>query len=75
MTKKKKYALAAGALALLLTYLSFYSVRETEFALVTQFGRPVRTVSNAGLHVKWPFQSILWFDRRLRIYNPRPSES
>jgi membrane protease subunit HflC len=49
-------------------------VRETEFALVTQFGRPVRTVANAGLHVKWPFQSILWFDRRLRIYNPRPSE-
>ena len=74
MTKKKKYALAAGVFALLLAYLSFYSVRETEFALVTQFGRPVRTVSNAGLHVKWPFQSILWFDRRLRIYNPRPSE-
>src|SRR5271157_6168797 len=74
MTKKKQYALAAGAFALLLTYLSLYSVRETEFALVTQFGRPVRTVANAGLHVKWPFQSILWFDRRLRIYNPRPSE-
>ena len=74
MTTKKKYALATGAFALLLTYLSLYSVRETEFALVTQFGRPVRTVSNAGLHVKWPFQSILWFDRRLRIYNPRPSE-
>ena len=74
MTTKKKYALAAGAFALLLTYLSFYSVRETEFALVTQFGRPVRTVANAGLHMKWPFQSILWFDRRLRIYNPRPSE-
>jgi membrane protease subunit HflC len=29
---------------------------------------------NAGLHVKWPFQSILRFDRRLRVYNPRPSE-
>jgi len=71
---KRKYILAAGALALLLTYLSLYSVRETEFALVTQFGRPVRTVASAGLHVKWPFQSILWFDRRLRIYNPRPSE-
>jgi membrane protease subunit HflC len=49
-------------------------VRETEFALITQFGRPVRTVSDAGLHVKWFYQSILRFDRRLRIYNPRPSE-
>jgi modulator of FtsH protease HflC len=74
MTTKSKYLWIGGALALLLIYLSFYSVRETEFALVTQFGRPVRTVADAGLHVKWPFQSILWFDKRLRIYNPRPSE-
>jgi modulator of FtsH protease HflC len=73
MTTKRTYVVAAGV-ALLLLYLSLYSVRETEFALVTQFGRPVRTVANAGLHAKWPFQSILWFDKRLRIYNPRPSE-
>jgi membrane protease subunit HflC len=70
----KKYFIVAAALGSLLLYLSLYSVRETEFALVTQFGRPVRTVSSAGLHAKWPFQSILWFDKRLRIYNPRPSE-
>ncbi len=74
MTTTNKYIAAAAGALLLLVYLSFYSVRETEFALVTQFGRPVRTVADAGLHVKWPFQSILWFDRRLRIYNPRPSE-
>ena len=41
---------------------------------MTQFGRPLYTVSDAGLHMKWPFQSVAWFDRRLRIYNPRPSE-
>src|ERR1700722_14410891 len=73
MTTKRTYLVAAGV-GLLLLYLSLYSVRETEFALVTQFGRPVRTVADAGLHAKWPFQSILWFDKRLRIYNPRPSE-
>jgi membrane protease subunit HflC len=71
---QSKYFWISGAVALLLIYLTFYSVRETEFALVTQFGRPVRTVADAGLHAKWPFQSILWFDKRLRIYNPRPSE-
>jgi membrane protease subunit HflC len=49
-------------------------VRETEFVLVTQFGRPVRTVTEAGFNVKWPFQSAIYFDRRLRVYNPRPSE-
>jgi membrane protease subunit HflC len=74
MTQQKKIRIAAVAGGLLLVYLMFYTTRETEFALITQFGRPVRTVVNAGLHVKWPFQSILRFDRRLRVYNPRPAE-
>jgi membrane protease subunit HflC len=74
MTYKKKYAWLAAAVVAVIAYLSFYTVRETEFALITQFGRPVRTVFDAGLHIKWFYQSILRFDRRLRIYNPRPSE-
>jgi len=74
MTRKTKILAAAIATGLLLVYLTFYTTRETEFGLITQFGRPVRTVVNAGLHVKWPFQSLLRFDRRLRVYNPRPSE-
>jgi membrane protease subunit HflC len=74
MTRQKKILAAALAGGLLLVYLTFYTTRETEFALITQFGRPVRTVVSAGLHVKWPFQSILRFDRRLRVYDPRPSE-
>ena len=73
--KYKKYYPAAGAIAaLLLIYLTFFSVRETDFVLVTQFGRPVRTITDAGLHMKWFFQTNLYFDKRLRIYNPRPSE-
>jgi membrane protease subunit HflC len=71
----RKYYPAAGIAAILiLAYLTFFSVRETEFVLVTQFGRPVRTVTEAGLNVKWPFQTAIYFDRRLRAYNPRPSE-
>jgi membrane protease subunit HflC len=71
---RKYYPAAAAVAILLLCYLAFFSVRETEFVLVTQFGRPVRTVTDAGLNVKWPFQTALYFDRRLRTYNPRPSE-
>ena len=71
----RKYYPAGGALAaILLLYLTFFSVRETEFVLVLQFGRPLYTVTDAGLHAKWPFQSAMYFDRRLRVYNPRPSE-
>ena len=63
-----------GAAALLLVWFSFYTVRETEFVLVTQFGKPLYTADGAGLHFKWFFQTANYFDRRLRIYNPRPSE-
>ncbi len=71
----RRYQLA-GIIAgvLLLLWLSLFTVTETEFAIVTQFGRPVRTIIAAGLYAKLPFQGVLRFDRRLRVYNPRPSE-
>ena len=65
---------AIVAAALLLFWLSVFTVPETGFAIVTQFGRPVRTITNAGLQAKLPYQGVLRFDRRLRVYNPRPSE-
>jgi membrane protease subunit HflC len=71
----RKYAPAAGVLlALLFLWQTFYAVRETEFVLITQFGKPMYTVTDAGLHMKWFFQSCTFFDKRLRVYNPRPSE-
>jgi membrane protease subunit HflC len=71
---KKYYPLAAVVAVVFFLWLSFFTVRETEFVLVTQFGRPVYTVTDAGLSMKWFFQTTNYFDRRLRIYNPRPSE-
>lgn len=68
----RNIGLAAGAAVLV--WLSVFTVPETEFAIVTQFGRPVRTITDAGLHAKLPYQTVLRFDRRLRVYNPRPSE-
>ena len=71
---RKHTAVLAGLAAVVFLWLTFFSVRETEFVLITQFGRPLYTVSEAGLHVKWFFQSSNYFDKRLRVYNPRPSE-
>ena len=71
---RKYYPLAAVVAVVIFLWLSFFTVRETEFVLVTQFGRPVYTVNEAGLSMKWFFQTANYFDRRLRIYNPRPSE-
>ena len=75
MHSYKKYLPGAIVLAVVvLGFRTFFAVKETEFVLVTQFGRPLYAISNAGPHAKWPFQSATYFDRRLRIYNPRPSE-
>ena len=74
LTEKKYLQVLLLLTALILGYRTFFTVNETEFTLVTQFGRPLYTVGGAGLHFKWPFQSATYFDRRLRIYNPRPSE-
>lgn len=61
-------------LAAALLWRTFYTVTETEFVLVTRFGRPVSTATEAGLHFKWPFDSLTVFDRRLRVYDPAGSE-
>jgi membrane protease subunit HflC len=72
LKQRWRWLVAAGILVF--AYLTFYTVRETDFVLVTQFGKPLYTVSDAGLHMKWFFQTANYFDRRLHVYNPRPSE-
>ena len=71
-----RYRTALILLALLLlAWSTLFTVRETEFALVTQFGKPVRTVTEAGLNAKAPLlHQVKLFDRRLRVYNPPRSE-
>ncbi len=48
----------------------FYTVDQTELALVLQLGKPVRTVFEPGLHMKTPFaQQVLFFDNRVLEYD------
>ncbi|HUN39712.1 MAG TPA: protease modulator HflC [Acetobacteraceae bacterium] len=45
---------------------SVYTVDQTEQALITQFGEPVRVVTQPGLHFKKPFvQTVILFEKRL----------
>jgi membrane protease subunit HflC len=62
------------AIALGLVWASTYTVSETDLVIVTLFGRPTRSITDSGLHAKWPFESILRFDRRLMVYDPGSSE-
>lgn len=58
--------LAALIVALVLGFATLFTVGQTEQALVTEFGKPVRVVDVPGLHVRIPFvQSVITYDRRL----------
>lgn len=71
----KPWMQAGGILlAALFGWNSFFVVPETETAIVTLFGKPTRTIREAGLWFKWPIQELLRFEKRLLVYNPRPSE-
>jgi modulator of FtsH protease HflC len=65
-----------GALLLLLAGIGLvcYTLGEGELAIVTQFGRPVAVVRAPGLHVKWPWQTLMRLDGRLQSFNPQAAE-
>jgi membrane protease subunit HflC len=71
---KREYGkIIAGTLLLIVLFLAtmvFYTVDETEYAVVTQFGNPVSTVSQPGLRIKLPdpVQSVQKFDKRIQVY-------
>jgi membrane protease subunit HflC len=55
----------------------FFAVDQTEFAIVTRFGDPVRTCIQPGLGVKWPWpiDQVVRFDNRLMVLqSPGPDE-
>jgi membrane protease subunit HflC len=64
------------AIGLLLLNSIFFQVSETEQVVITQFGKPVRVIRDAGLFAKIPdpVQSVRRFDKRLLIYDVKPSE-
>ena len=63
-------------LFLFLLNLVIYKVDTTQYAVVTQFGNPVRTVLEPGLKVKLPepIQIVQRFDNRIQIYEAEPLE-
>lgn len=55
---------------------SFFTVHQTQKALVLQLGDPIDNVYGPGLHFKLPFiQNILYFDARILDYDARSTEA
>ena len=58
------------ALAFIASTLVFFQVDTTEYVIVTQFGNPVRAITEPGLFAKLPdpAQSVIRLNNRLRLY-------
>jgi len=58
-------------------YLISFQVRETESALVTRFGQPVRTITKPKLCFKFPapIERVHRFDSRLQVFQADLSET
>jgi len=60
---------------LFLANLSLFIVDETRQAIVLQFGKPIRAISEPGLSWKIPFiQNVVFFEDRLLVYDAAPTE-
>jgi len=53
-------------IAALLAYLTLFTVSQTQQALLLEFGRPKRVITEPGLQYKIPFiQNVVFFDKRI----------
>lgn len=60
----------------ILSGLCCYTVKNYEVVIITQFGKPVRTIKKAGLHLKLPgmIEQVNRFDRRVGVFETAPTQ-
>ncbi|UCF95208.1 MAG: protease modulator HflC [Desulfobacterales bacterium] len=62
-------------LLLIALYSAFYTVDQSEQAILVQLGHPADGTIGPGLHIKIPFiQKVVFFERRLLDYDAPPTE-
>lgn len=55
--------------------MTLFTVDETRLVIITQFGKYIKTVDEAGLHLKIPLmQTVHYFDKRCLEYDAAPAE-
>jgi len=77
--KRKALNITVGILLVIIfgLWLFVFQVRRSEIALVTTFGNPTRTITNAGPYLKWPWpiQRVYTFDQRIQNFQPVLAET
>lgn len=63
-----------GILVLIVLSSALFTVDQTQQAVVTQFGKPIREIIEPGLKIKVPIiQQVVNFDKRLLQWDGRPT--
>ncbi len=57
------FAAALGIVVLILLFTCFFTVHQTDQAIVVAFGEPIRVVEEPGLHFKKPWQDTIVYPR------------
>ena len=72
----KKLTIIIVVLVAIILLTTVFKVDVTEQVVILQFGKPVRTIQNPGLHFKLPtpIQNAVFFDKRLLEYDVQPAE-
>ena len=66
MTIKAKIAGFVGVVGLILSQQAFFTVQETEQALIERFGQIRKEISDAGLFIKVPFiDNVIYIEKRV----------
>jgi membrane protease subunit HflC len=73
--KLTKFILPVIIVMGIVIYLSLFTVKEINQAIILQFGDPKRIIKVPGLQVKIPFiQNVVFLDRRILSLDPAPEE-
>jgi len=74
--RRGRIAVALGIAGIIaaMAKLCCFTVETGEYAVVTEFGKPVQVITAPGLGFKRPYQNVRTFDSRLFAYTPAYTE-
>ena len=75
--RQPKFMVGIGiGVLLIISTLVAFQVDSTQYAIVTQFGSPVKAITEPGLYAKLPdpLQNLIKLDRRVQVHNLTQTE-
>ena len=74
--KRLFYVIVAVVIVIIIARSVFFTVDETQYAIVVRLGNPKKTIDTPGLKFKLPspIETVIFLDKRLLVFDPPGSE-